>query len=133
MACNSDYLNPTRREVELRRTAALYAYALRQLSQPVPEAVTDAALSIYCSVDFVPDLCALLTSLSKKDLKRVVYNAQDKTARDLADWWEEHQAADRKRLEAESQAAEKQKLMDAALAKLSPAEAEALGFKKNQG
>lgn len=129
MGCRSDYMDPTRREAELQRTAKLYAYALRQLRQPVSLNIESAANDVYCKADYVPQLCELLTSLTAEDLDRIVYNARDKVSRDLADWWEEHQQADLKRLQVEAEQ-RKQALIKSAIAKLTREEAAALGLTK---
>lgn len=94
MGCNSDYLEPTAREYELSRAARLYVYALKTLDQEVPTDVLKASQEMYCRRDFVAQLCELISSLDDATIEKVVYNARDKTARDLADWWEAHQEAD---------------------------------------
>lgn len=95
MPCNSDYMNPTDKETRLRETAWLYAYALSKLGEEVPPEVGLAAENIYCRKDYVPALCALLKGLPEEKRDAIVYNARDKDARRLADWWEEHLEADR--------------------------------------
>ena len=94
MGCNSDYLEPTAREYELSRAARLYAYALETLGREVPDDVLKASQEMYCRRDFVAQLCDLISSLDEVSLDNVVYNARDKMARDLANWWESHQEAD---------------------------------------
>ncbi len=97
MPCNSEYLNPTGRERELQKAAGLLAYLLRELNQPVIGEITEAAEDIYCRVDYIPSLCQTLTDLehdAPETFNQIVYNAKNRKARALADWWEEHQEAD---------------------------------------
>ena len=100
MPCNSDYLEQNDREAELQRTAKLYAYALKACGEKVPKEVKKAAADYYCRVDYVAELCTFIgdiRAIRNRDYEHVVYNAKDRTSRDLADWWEDHQKADRKR------------------------------------
>lgn len=128
MPCRSDYLAPTGREAALQESARLYIYALHHLGMPIPEKVVKAAKDIYCGDDSsVMGLCGLLRGLPAKKRDALVYNAKDRTARQLADWWEEHQEADRKREAAEAKVKANAKLKAAAIKKLSKAELRALG------
>lgn len=102
MPCRSDYLEPTRKEELLQETATLYAYALDELGMEVPNSVLQATTDIYCSVDFVRDLCNLINDMTEDEVNRVVYNARSITSRRLADWWEKHQEADQQRLAEEA-------------------------------
>lgn len=108
MPCRSDYMEPTDKERRLQETAQLLGYVLVETDQPVPGPVADAANNQYCTTDLVPDLCAAIRAMDAETLERVVYNARDRRARRLADWWEEHEAADRLRAENERRAAKRQ-------------------------
>lgn len=122
MPCRSDYMEPTQRERLLRETAQLYAYVLVETGERVPERVTQAANDAYCRTDYVSHLCEQLTQMDVDTRHRVVYNAHDKTARRLADWWEEHQAADRQRLAREQTELRQQERYEQVIAKLSDEE-----------
>jgi len=97
MPCRSDYMEPTHKERLLRETAVLFAYALNELGEEVPDSVHQAAADQYCRVDFVPELCQLIRNMTEDECDRIVYNPRSKIARSLADWWETHEEADRKR------------------------------------
>lgn len=133
MPCNSDYLNPTQRERELQRCAKLYSYALRKLGLTIPAKVTRAANSIYADgcQDFVPDLCALITGLSEQEKATILDSTR--MGLDLQLWWEEHKAADRRRIAEEKKAAKLKRTRQEALKKvkaaLTPEEMAALGIK----
>ena len=126
MPCNSDYLEPTRREEELRRAARLYMYILQETNKPIPHALKKAAQDIYCQDDYIPDLCKVLTELDSEALDKIVYNPKNRTSRDLADWWEDHQEADRLRIEKEKRLQETMKIHKRVLDKLSKEEIDAL-------
>lgn len=129
MPCRCDYLEPTRREVEMQRAANLQVYLLQKLGKAVPDWLQRQAESMYADDERnVVDLCALLRGMDENLREKIVYNVHDRVARDLANWWEDHQEADRRR-EAE-EAAERQRAEAAkrGLAKLSAAERDALGL-----
>lgn len=127
MPCNSDYLDPTAREAELQRTAKLAVYVLREQKAAIPQWVLDESKNQYASNgDIVPLLCELVNRMTKRQRERIVYNAHDETSRDLADWWDTHQAADREREAAEAEVARVAALRQSAAAKLTPEELDAV-------
>ena len=128
MGCRSDYMEPTHKERLLQETAQLYEYALFEMNQIVPADVKAAAKDIYCRKDFVPDLCELVTNMNDLQRQRVVYNPYHKMSRKLADWWEKHQEADRRRIEQEQIESIRQEIALSALSKLTDAEKKALGL-----
>ena len=102
MPCRSDYLEPTHKEKLLQETAILYSYALDALGEEIPDSVLQASNDIYCSVDFVPNLCDLISNMAEDNLNKIVYNARSSMSRKLADWWEKHQEADQQQLAQEA-------------------------------
>lgn len=132
MPCNSDYLNPTEVEQERRLAAALLIHVLECLDETVSPKLRKAADDIYADgQDNIPALCARLKRLSEESpsaFERIVYNAKSRESRDLANWWEEHLEADRKRLEAERDAANRRAVKQSAMGKLTKAERDALGI-----
>jgi len=108
MPCNSDYMAPTGYELQIVKVAGLFLYVNDQLGRTVHSEVKMLAdHRNYCRVTreagdrIVASLCALMTSLDPETLDQIVYKTRSHAARRLADWWEEHQAADRKREAAE--------------------------------
>jgi len=128
MPCVSDYMEPTGKERKLQQTAQLLEYALFELNLPIPSKVKTASSNIYCHLDLVPDLCELITNMNDLQRDRVVYNAYNKQSRELAHWWENHQEADRKRIAADMEKADRQSLIESAKSKLTDAERKALGL-----
>ena len=103
MPCRSDYMAPDHREIRLQRTAQLLVWLLPQIGQQVQPHQHKAAADQYCKDgQVVLDLCAALKSMSPHAINEIVYNARDPMSRRLADWWDEHQEADRRRLEVEA-------------------------------
>lgn len=127
MPCNSDYLEPTRREAELQRTAKLLVYVAEWLGQAPADWIVSEASNVYARDErLVPMLCAEIQELTLNQLDAIMYNGRKAKARDLADWWEKHQEADRQRESKEARDRERDALRQSALAKLTPAEREAL-------
>ena len=127
MPCNSDYLASSCKEREHRRAARLLLYVLRTTRQEIPAWLHLEVDNLYAKDErTIPVLCAVLAHASPAVLEEVVYNARNKTARDLANWWEDHQEADRTREEQEKQAVEREQLRTQALSKLSLEERTAL-------
>lgn len=98
MPCNSDYMNPTAREAQSKRTCHLLAYALGQKGLAVPDWVRSAAVNSYGNVERLDEavqlLCELCKQMTKEEQDSIIYDARIRTSRDLANWWEEHQNAD---------------------------------------
>lgn len=128
MPCNSDYLEPTSREAELQRAAGLLVFVTKSLGNKPDDWMKKEAGNIYASDErSVTELCAALKAMSKEDLERIVYDAKNKTSRDLADWWETHQAADSAREAKEKAEAKAEADRNKAVAKLTSKEREVLG------
>lgn len=101
MGCNSEYMNPTGKEKQLRETAELYAYALRErhgTDYSLPGKVLEALSTPYTNVDVTAELCEFLREQDLPTFESIVYNARSKDSRRLAQWWEDHEAADRARI-----------------------------------
>jgi hypothetical protein len=129
MPCNSDYLEPTKREQELKHAANLLVYVARKLGAVVEPWMTEQAQALYANDErCVTVLCDVLTQLSNDSRDRLLYSdARDKTARDLADWWEEHQRADARRRQDEEAEKRRKELRASGAAKLTREEKKALG------
>ena len=128
MPCNSDHMQQTGTEAYNQRAAKLFLYITTKLNTP-DAAVKEAADTYYCTIDYTENICTTLRQLKRRNLKRfneIVYNAKSKTSRDLADWWEEHVLADRRRLDSEKSERARKRLIKSALDKLTPAERRAL-------
>ena len=100
MPCNSDYMNQTQKEKLLQETAQFYVYLLKKMgvkTSQIDPALRQAADTYYCTADFVPQLCDYIRSMTPEDVESIISNAHDRTARRLADWWEDHKKADKKR------------------------------------
>lgn len=102
MPCRSDYMDPTESEKNSKRTCELIAYANNSLHKHTPDWILEAANNQYGNEyrleEAVQILCAICTNMNETQKNSIIYNGRDKTARNLADWWEEHLEADRIRL-----------------------------------
>lgn len=106
MPCNSDYLAPNVREQELQRAAKLLVWVKTKLHKVVPDYAKKAAADIYGNGGdrALKELCSTLKQMNKNKREDLIYgNARDPIARDLADWWETHQAADAAREQREAE------------------------------
>lgn len=101
MPCNSDHMHARPNEVLSRETAKLIVYANDKLGAATPANIAVAANEYYgdeTNVDeIVRTLCEIVTGMTPEQRDQIVYDGKDPTARQLADWWDRHQAADRAR------------------------------------
>lgn len=130
MPCVSDYMEPNGKERRLQQTAQLLMYVRYNTNSgiKVDNKLKRAAADIYCKADYVPELCAAIRALSPEEVDRIVYDGRNPEARKLADWWEEHQAADAERLAKEQREKEEAAARERALAKLTQEERRLLGL-----
>ena len=105
MPCNSDHLHPTEREAYNKKAATLLLYVYLNHSKIVPIWLKKAAQDTYGCFSEYPDLptrelCAYLRKLESDnavEFEELVYDGREKMSRALADWWEEHCKADKKK------------------------------------
>jgi hypothetical protein len=121
-------MEPTQKERLLQETARLLIYVRMNTKSgvKVSSRLRAAACDVYCRKDYVSELCDAIRSLTEEEQARIVYDGRNPEARRLADWWDEHQEADRKRLEEELRQVLRNELRRKALDKLTPEEIEAL-------
>lgn len=124
MPCSSDHLEPTQREIESKRVCEL----LLHFKPTVPDWVREGAANCYGTIDQADKATILLCEFCEDAPDSIIYDGRDPMARKLADWWDAHQDADRRRKK--RQARQRRTDIDAAsgLAKLTDAEKKALGF-----
>lgn len=72
-------------------------------------------------------LCSTIKKMSKNQLDKIVYNGYNKMARDLADWWDEHQEMDKAREKEEQKKKREREVRKSALSKLTDEERRILG------
>jgi len=121
MPCVNDYMEPSPRERALQLAARLLCYVREQTGGMITGTLRESAGSPYCRVDYVPTLCDELTRMNAEKFEALVYDAHNRTARALADWWEDHQKADVERTEKEARRKQ-------ALDKLTPEDRKVLGL-----
>lgn len=73
-------------------------------------------------------LCSNIKKMNQRQLDTIVYDGHNKMARDLADWWEEHQEMDREREKEKQERVKARQLRKTALAKLTDEERKILGI-----
>ncbi len=100
MPCRNDWDPPTKAQAENRRAAKLLI-ALNNIHglTSSTQLLVDSTNPVL-DTDYVKVLCERVGALSDSDRETVLYgDAHDPRARDLATWWEEHQARDEARQE----------------------------------
>ena len=124
MGCNSDYLEPTNKEVEASKVLAL----LEEVKTGVlPDYFGEGTYHKVYNKDSsailekkVPSLCKKLSKKSESEIKD--YSLE------LQLWWRDHLKADKERLEASLKLAKEKKERDALIAKMTPHEKSLLGL-----
>lgn len=104
MGCSSEYMNPSKAEVNSKKVCELLVFLGGKVGKPVPDWAHKAAGSQYGDPKRLDEATQLLCALCQDVDESVIYNARDPQCRALADWWEEHQAADRAREQSEKEA-----------------------------
>ena len=84
-------MNPSNKEMQLRKTCQLYAYVLESQGKEVPEEIQECTVSYDHPVDCVRELAQALKDLDSDTFEKIVNNTQSKKARDLSQWWEMYQ------------------------------------------
>jgi len=137
MPCNSDYLNPTSAELDSKRVAGLLIYVMDKLGltnlgsyKKYLAISADPYGDSLMLNSMVVTLCKLCSGMNDKQVDLIIYDARNKTARDLADWWEEHQEADKRRIAKEKDEKDLAALHKVALSKLTAKERRALKLDK---
>jgi hypothetical protein len=97
MACNGDHMNPTCREKDSVEICKHLVFLEEENDQTIPRWARDGADNIYGSgYDFdkqVETLCSML----KETHEDFIYNGKNPRARKLADWWDKHKEADKRK------------------------------------
>lgn len=100
MPCDSSHLEPDKYEVESKKIASLIIYVNEMRpGSSTPGWITQAAYAYYgnsARIHKLTDLlCGLCKSMSEEEKDRIIYDGRSPKARQLADWWEAHQKADK--------------------------------------
>lgn len=132
MPCRSDYMEASGKELESQRVCRFLIYIYGLQDAPCAEWIQKAANDYYGNRERLNEATALLCdccrTMTQSERERIIYNAHDKTARDLACWFEKHQEWDKRRVEEEEGARAKAITKERALKKLTPEEMRALGL-----
>jgi hypothetical protein len=119
----------------VQETAQLVKYVKKKMGLPI--GTLERHADTYYPFNYIKrgeadvltaNLCSLLTDMKGKVRDEIVYNGKDKTSRRLADWWDAHQEADRKRVAAENAEIKRKALKEQAVKKLTKEERKALGI-----
>lgn len=135
MPCRCDYFEetPSVFDKQVKNTIKNLLWVKDQMGvHPGEELVNAYTKNTGFTLDegdkWVAELCATIELFSDDMMERIVYNAKSKKSRRLADWWEEHQAADRKRRKKEKKEHQENIERQMALSKLTKREKKLLGL-----
>ena len=119
---------PSDKEQNRVDAAKLLVYVYGRMNWRVTLWLQNRAEDMYGGGDdqAIMELCKVLESMSPGQLAAIVYDSHNRTARKLADWWEDHLETDERRIRREREARAKTSLLETARAKLTPAEWKAL-------
>jgi len=111
----------------------LLIYIYGKTGKKIPLWVKKASEEYYGNVNRLDEattlLCSECRNLTEKEKEKYIYNAHDKLARKLADWFERHQEWDERRVREEEETRAKIIAKERALKKLTVEEIEALELK----
>ncbi len=128
MGCNSDHMNPTNKEKDSKEACQHIVYLYKKRGDSPPQWAEEGAESCYGSSKSLNEVAYVLCQMCKETSEDVIYNGRDPKARKLADWWDSHQEADRKRIAKEDEVTRKEELKKKTLAKLTKDERWSLGY-----
>jgi hypothetical protein len=136
MPCRCDYMEPNRRELDSKETAENIVYLYSKIGTLVQksqlELIKAAASNQYGSPDMLEDLVKLLCfevrELTTEQMDTIVFDGKSPEARQLAEWWQAHEEADKQLAIKEKAEADKKAATKSAKAKLTKEEIRALGL-----
>jgi hypothetical protein len=98
MPCRNDYDPPSQAQQANRVAARLLIVLNNKQNHLSSTQLLVDSTNTYLETDYVKVLCERLTEMNAFDRDALLYgDARDASARELATWWEEHQARDAKR------------------------------------
>lgn len=88
-------MNPTNKELQLRKNCLLYRYLLQALDKDVPEPIQECADADDYDflVDCVDALSETLNALSDDTFHDLISKNNTPEAKELASWWHMHKVA----------------------------------------
>jgi hypothetical protein len=131
--CRSDYMDPNFEEANRKKISEFIVFVDSKLGVKTPIHIKKAANHTYGEGvvlnEVTEALCGRLSSLTEAQASEIIYNGKNKTSRKLADWWDEHVAADKARLKRELKAKKDKATRAEAISKLTEHERKVLGLK----
>ncbi len=112
MPCRSDYLEASRQEKDSRKFCGLLCYVLEAIDVEPPDWALKAKDEYYGDAAKVNDavvlLCMTIRKLTPEQMDRIVYDGRNPQARALADFWDAHTVADKRREREERERSERE-------------------------
>lgn len=94
---NGDHPAPTYEERKSRETCIHIIYLCEMTHEPYPHWVSAGADAFYGIPSHMEEAAKRLGKMCSEVDESVIYNARDRRARALADWWEEYQEKEKLR------------------------------------
>jgi hypothetical protein len=129
-------MNPNRSEQDSKEASEHLVYINSIKSIDLPDWIKEAAQDFYGNShrlnDIVVLLCKTVSEMTEDELTNIVYNGRVRQSRNLANWWETHQRADKRRIEKEEKDKKRKALIESARSKLTPEEIKVLNVDKRK-
>lgn len=101
MPCDCSHLKANEHEEESRKVSEFIVFVCKKLRKKPDPLIVKTAKDYYGNPGQVHELtdmlCGLCRSMKPKEADLIIYNGRDATSRRLADWWDLHKKADKKK------------------------------------
>jgi hypothetical protein len=118
-------------EQHIQHTAQLVKFVKSKLKVPLTkeEKELDTYYPDRRKADFITStLCSLIKGMTSDQQEQILWDAKNATSRKLADWWDEHLKADRKRIYEEMRIQREAQIKKDVMKKLTKKEKKILGL-----
>ena len=116
MPCNSDYMEPTAREINRVKHLQLLIWLKQKIKEPIPNDLIKASRDIYGEGwpgnNPVVELCHSINKIGEKQFtEMIIDNINDPMATECMTFWTRHKQADKERI-AEEERRERERIRD---------------------
>ena len=139
MPCDCSHMEPNQHEREIIRVSKCYSTLAKRMGREVPSWIKDGANGeisfkakegywAYGHPSRIHEATAMLCALCAEAPEGLIYDGRDAAMRKVADWWDDHQEADKVKARKAKEDAAREVLAASALSKLTADERAAVGL-----